>query len=233
MSVLPRNSSLRSKFQPMLSVIAVSWSWNTVMLCHGCVGIGARRIGIVVRFVARGDESCRGSSSNGCRSACRRGTSARSCCVSGRFGCQEMPNAQTLRVVDRDPGMTAERRVLREGRQHGEARHQPGADAPVVMLRIGIAPRALHDRVALMDDLELRIGTVGDESSTRRPCRARSPSSSPRCRAGSRDAMNRYRPPCPAASGNPDSASRHRHGSRGTVSHSNSGSGGFFSGGPI
>ena len=113
--------------------------------------------------------------------------------------------------------MAAQRRVGREGRQHREARHQPRADAPVMMLArrrraarpAGCRPACARSRAS---DACLRR-----RSSASPTCRARSPSSSPRCRAESRDGSNRCRLRALAANGNPDSASRHRRGPSGSV----------------
>src|SRR5579862_4703608 len=59
--------------------------------------------------------------------------------------------------------MTAERRVARKRRQHREARHQPGANPPIVIGSIGIAARALDDASGCLRDLELRMRTLRDD----------------------------------------------------------------------
>ena len=59
-------------------------------------------------------------------------------------------------VVDRDPEVAVDRMVAAR-RDHGEAGHHPGRDAPVVVAVLGVAPRADIEPARLLHDLEIRL----------------------------------------------------------------------------
>ena len=62
-------------------------------------------------------------------------------------------------VVDRDPEVAVDRVISARG-NHGEARHHPGRDAPVVVAVLGIAPGADIEPARLLHDLEIGLHVV-------------------------------------------------------------------------
>src|SRR5262252_3706839 len=59
-------------------------------------------------------------------------------------------------VVDRDPEVAVDR-VVAARRDHGEAGHHPGRDAPVVIAVLGVAPGADIEPAGLLHHLEIRL----------------------------------------------------------------------------
>src|SRR5262249_62075904 len=64
-------------------------------------------------------------------------------------------------VVDRDTEVAVDG-VVAARRDHGEARHHPGGDAPIVVAVLGVAPGADIEPARLLHDLEigLHVGEV-------------------------------------------------------------------------
>ncbi len=62
-------------------------------------------------------------------------------------------------VVDRDPEV-AVHRMIGARRDHGEARHHPGSDAPVVVAVLGVAARADVEPARLLHHLEVRLHVI-------------------------------------------------------------------------
>ena len=67
----------------------------------------------------------------------------------------EAPGPAVL-VVDRHPEV-AVHRMVGAGRDHGEGRHHPLGDAPVVVAVLGVAPRADVEPAGALDHLEHRL----------------------------------------------------------------------------
>ncbi len=59
-------------------------------------------------------------------------------------------------VVDRNPEVAVDR-VVAARRDHGEAGHHPGRDAPIVIAVLGVAPGADIEPARLLHDLEIRL----------------------------------------------------------------------------
>src|SRR5262249_61358865 len=58
--------------------------------------------------------------------------------------------------VDRDPEVAVDG-VVGARRDHGEAGHDPGGDAPVIIAVLGVAPGADIEPTRLLHDLEIRL----------------------------------------------------------------------------
>src|SRR5439155_26325570 len=77
------------------------------------------------------------------------------------YGVKVVAPRPAVLVVDRDPEVAVDRMIAAR-RDHGEARHHPGCDAPVIIAVLGVAPGADIKATRLLHDLEigLRVGEV-------------------------------------------------------------------------